>query len=202
MGSIDRGSPAGLPEFPASSPPMPSSQGSQRPKRPPPITPKRFNKFFNPRSSRTTGKPLKSRGGNELRELTSNEVNRRSLDEGRAELYFDDLPTERSSKRRKASDDIEESLYMALPDSSPVPRSSPCRRTPQRVRRYEVFTTPEPTYCLPIRKRMVPSFTPDVRYYTSRFYSNADDVHRFTAVPFSTAACNSKSSVPWCVRAA
>lgn len=175
-------------ELPASSPPVPSSRGSQKPKRPPPITPKRFKKFFNPRSS---GGLINSRSGRELRDLTSSDVNRRSLDGARTTLSFDALPIERSSKRRKAVE-TEDLGYMSMLESSP-PRSSPCQRMLQSVTElYQPPATPEPMYCLPIRRAPRQLYKPTHPTPTTRFYSTPEDVHRFDSVPFSTAACNSE----------
>src|ERR1700712_3185143 len=58
----------------------PRSRKTSKPKRPPPITPKRFSKFFTPRSSASQAARLSAtRAGRQLRDITTSAINRRSL---------------------------------------------------------------------------------------------------------------------------
>ena len=117
----------------------PASNGSRKARKPPNITPKRFNRFFTPRSSagseKTPARP--SRSGRQLRDITREAINRvgsitKSSSTKRA--LFEDVqpsslsqcstPRSKSSKRRRISS--------AAPDSSP-PRSSPCHQASDSI---------------------------------------------------------------------
>lgn len=179
-------------EEPASSPAPPSSRGSQRIKKPPPITPRRFNKFFNPRSS---GSSISSRAGQELRDITFNGANRRSSLSYDLSLDFDDLPSIRPNKRRKAGDSFRSPS--PFPESSP-PRSSPCQRL-SSPRPDDGLALPLTTYrqsriCLPVRKAPYTVTRPSWQCPTANFYSRPEDAHSFVypALPFCVATCNSK----------
>lgn len=50
---------------------------SEKPKKPPTVTPKRFTKFFTPRPSITTRGRTQSKAGRQLRDITKNGSNRR-----------------------------------------------------------------------------------------------------------------------------
>lgn len=94
---------------------------SLKPKKPPTVTPKRFNKFFTPRSSTLSGRGgRQSKAGRQLRDITQNGINRRKA--GTPGVDFgddaDELFTARPLKRRKQSLDM---------PSSP-PQSSPLRK--------------------------------------------------------------------------
>ncbi len=106
------------------------SGGSSRPRKPPPITPKRFNKFFTPRSTRNRGiSSLSSRAGRQLRDITQGAVNSRNnpRERGAKAISFADItpadgsfqtPKLRACKKRKD---------LPTPDSSPL-QSSPSKR--------------------------------------------------------------------------
>jgi hypothetical protein len=86
-------------------------------RKPPPVTPKRFQKFFTPRSSVSRAS---SKSGRQLREITQSGLNRRAgqrMRSPRKTVVFDDTINTPPTKKRK--------LYIT-PDSSP-PRSSPCK---------------------------------------------------------------------------
>ncbi|KAK5001382.1 hypothetical protein LTR39_006982, partial [Cryomyces antarcticus] len=70
----------------ASSPLAPSSSiNSRKPRKPPPITPKRFTKFFTPRTSSTGGRKSATGGksARQLRDITRNAINRRRPTDGK-----------------------------------------------------------------------------------------------------------------------
>ncbi|KAF2453573.1 WD40-repeat-containing domain protein [Lineolata rhizophorae] len=110
----------------------PSSTGSRKPKKPPPITPKRFNRFFTPRSSTgQRGASVSGKSGRQLRDITKNASNRligaqsATSSSTSKSILFDDIPTRYdnessqtphigSSKKRKG---------LLSPESSPIPPS-------------------------------------------------------------------------------
>lgn len=100
--------------------PPPSSITSSKPKKAPSVTPRRFRRFFTPQSSlNTTSRTGKS--GRQLRDITRNAVNRKSLDSLPAPKLndFEDVQFQTPRKRRK---------ILPSPESSPaLPISSPCR---------------------------------------------------------------------------
>ncbi|KAI9713132.1 MAG: hypothetical protein M1820_001117 [Bogoriella megaspora] len=109
-----------------------STGGSRKTRRPPTITPKRFSRFFTPRSSSTAHQsPTKnSRSSRQLRDITRDSVNgvataRASSSTKRA--LFEDLPQLNSSQRStpRSTPNKRKRTTPPLPDSSP-PRSSPC----------------------------------------------------------------------------
>ena len=97
------------------------SYGSGKTKGLPTVTPKRFKKFFTPRSSLSTRGGRQSKAGRQLRDITKNGANRRrsvrplQLDGTKDKER--EQPGDRPSKRRKISIDI----------SSSPPRSSPLK---------------------------------------------------------------------------
>jgi len=167
---------------PASSPVPPSSRGSQKLRKPPPITPRRFTKFFNPRSSSTPGS---SRAGQELRDITLNGVNRRQQESHDLSLDFGDLPALPPSKRRRGNRSPSPCI-----DSSP-PRSSPCQRlsSPRNSRQARI--------CLPIRKAATFGTSIQWQSTTADFCTNPNDTHSFAypALPFCLAPCHANSLV-------
>jgi hypothetical protein len=129
-------SPPNLPSSPLFHPPVGSGQKARKP---PTITPKRFSRFFTPRSSASRRTPSKrSRSARQLRDITQDAINTRGAvprDQSAKRALFDDLPQfgedenalphsaplPNASKRRRIS--------ASLLGSSP-PRSSPCRPEP------------------------------------------------------------------------
>lgn len=87
----------------------------------PTVTPKRFKKFFTPRSSLSTRGGRQSKAGRQLRDITKNGANRKRtvqpLQLGEPGHENDDGLSKRPSKRRKLSVDV----------SSSPPRSSPLK---------------------------------------------------------------------------
>ncbi|KAF2489798.1 WD40 repeat-like protein [Lophium mytilinum] len=132
--------PDAISNMPPSSPlGPPSSTGSRKLKKPPPITPKRFTRFFTPRSSVHGSSRFSSlsKSGRQLQDITRS-VNRRSnVHNGtpRKTVNFADLPTpsddhpvtpQMDSRKRK--------LAYLSPESSPI-QSSPIPSSPsKRVR--------------------------------------------------------------------
>lgn len=152
----------------ATSPPPPSIESieSIKVKRPPPITPRRFTRFFTPRSSsdRSGNASSQGRSGRQLRDITANAINRRAADQShKASGLFTnglddengDVQTPRPSKRRK--------LISPPPQSSPI-QSSPLKAPPLcaleeevvRNSKYESGWNPqhneEESFPLPVRK--------------------------------------------------
>ena len=170
-------------EQPASSP---VSRFSNKPRAPPPITPGRFNRFFNPRSSQES---ISSSCGRELRDITSNAINRGAT--GVESLAFSDLPNLRPTKRRRRSDDIFEDENST---ESSTARSSPC----QTVGRTRIGVGAPPLYRAFIRRaRQQSERIPHWQSQTANFYSRPEDSISFLhpALPFCNASCNCKSSM-------
>ncbi|KAK5148757.1 hypothetical protein LTR04_000552 [Oleoguttula sp. CCFEE 6159] len=119
----------------ASSPLAPSSSiNSRKPRKPPPITPKRFTKFFTPRTSSTGGRKSATGGksARQLRDITRNAINRRRPTDGKlssnAPLFADinvlqdeNIYTPRLGPGRKRKG-------LPSPESSPI-QPSPSKRT-------------------------------------------------------------------------
>ncbi|CAN9331491.1 unnamed protein product [Alternaria alternata] len=112
-----------------SSPPPPSSATvcSRKPKRPPPITPKRFTRFFTPRNSKdVSSRTHLSRSGRQLQDITRSALNRsrETRSTPRKTVNFVDIEnpmrTPQSSVRKRKA-------YLS-PASSPA-QSSPSKRS-------------------------------------------------------------------------
>lgn len=120
-------------EMPSSSPPQSTStMANRKPKKPPPITPKRFTRFFTPRNSKqgSTGGRTISKSGRQLQELTrsaincSNNVPRRTTPRKTvnfADAMVDQIETPKSHGRKRKTP------YLS-PESSPA-QSSPSKRS-------------------------------------------------------------------------
>ncbi|KAF2276376.1 WD40 repeat-like protein [Westerdykella ornata] len=105
--------------------------GSRKPKKPPPITPKRFTRFFTPRNSRRM--PSGTKSSRKLQDITRSAINRaphgthRKTTTPRKTVNFADVPSEKvqtpqlSSRKRRAA-----AAYLS-PVSSPL-QSSPSKR--------------------------------------------------------------------------
>jgi len=109
-------------------------------KKPPPITPRRFNRFFSPRSSASRVSKPSTKAAKQLQDITRNAINRITRSSPRKSVIFADvesqenvdvLPTGSSSKKRKA---------LPTPTSSP-PQSSPCKR-PRRSSALDIPSSP------------------------------------------------------------
>ncbi|KAF9629385.1 hypothetical protein BFW01_g10588 [Lasiodiplodia theobromae] len=160
----------------ASSPPPPSSplrgRSSNKIRKPPPITPKRFNKFFTPRTTRSsTGHGA---SGRQLRDITRNAVNRKKATPRRTVVFSDAnvadsenfVTPKLGSKKRKLL---------------PSPESSPIQPSPSKKARSYTHTV---------------NFDIAEDDETANFYTGRDDVHSFPSdIPFCTAACNTNSLV-------
>ncbi|OAL05387.1 WD repeat-containing protein-like protein [Phaeosphaeriaceae sp. SRC1lsM3a] len=126
------------PELFSSSPPPASTAtlGARKPKRPPPITPKRFNRFFTPRNSKSgSSRVALSSSGRQLQDITRAAINRShaaTRTTPRKTVNFADveneLRTPQSSSRKRKN------LYMS-------PETSPAQSSPSKRSRY---VTPEP----------------------------------------------------------
>ncbi|KKY24571.1 putative wd domain protein [Diplodia seriata] len=104
---------------------------SNKIRKPPPITPKRFNKFFTPRTTRSgTGHGA---SGRQLRDITRNAVNRKKATPRRTVVFSDTnvadsenfvTPKHRSDKKRK---------HLPSPESSPI-QPSPSKKARSCIR--------------------------------------------------------------------
>lgn len=179
--SQEEAGPLGLPSPPPSSPPLAPKR--TMPKKPPPITPKRFTKFFSPRNlSLGLGK-----SGRILCDITSNGNNRLAPDG-----YSDLRPTK---KRRIAPPVFAEppsptyEPISPLPFASSPPPSSPCCSTSTRNK--------SPYLLHPIEKPRGawPSASPLSN--TASFHTSPDGLHDFARdrLPFCVQACNTNTLV-------
>lgn len=122
-----------------SSPPRTRSvtTSTQKPKKPPTVTPKRFTKFFTPRTSLSSQRARPSKAGRQLRDITQNGINRRRSGTGTADDCFGGIEKNvhpRPFKRQKLASDVESSP----PQSSPLKHVHfagdthhlPCERLP------------------------------------------------------------------------
>ncbi|CAO2655407.1 Nn.00g104710.m01.CDS01 [Neocucurbitaria sp. VM-36] len=149
------------PELFSSSPPAPAATattGSRKLKRPPPITPKRFTRFFTPRNSKNaSSRTSLSSSGRQLQDITRAAINRSNATQRstpRKTVNFVDIEnqmqTPQSSSRKRKNP------YLS-PESSPA-QSSPSKRsryvTPPPFEILEDLATIEhpPVYPAPIRK--------------------------------------------------
>lgn len=120
--------------MPSSSPlHAPSSTGSRKPKKPPPITPKRFTRFFTPRSSIHSSSRSISQGksGRQLQEITRTALNRRNNVQAktpRKTVNFADTMavSEEQIRTPKLSNKKRKTAYLS-PESSPI-QPSPSKR--------------------------------------------------------------------------
>ena len=147
------------PELFSSSPPIPTATtGSRKPKRPPPITPKRFTRFFTPRNSKTeSSRPALSSSGRQLQDITRAALNRSNAaprTTPRKTVNFADIEnpvhTPHSSSRKRKNP------YLS-PETSPA-QSSPSKRsryvTPPPFEILEdapIFDEP-PVFPVPVRR--------------------------------------------------
>jgi len=116
-----------------SSPPAMTHSHSRKLKKPPPITPKRFSKFFTPRSTFTAGSKSRSNGraARQLRDITHNSVvNRKRPESGKTsyksvlfaditEAFTENIQTPKCSLKRKR-------------EGLPTPESSPLQPSPSK----------------------------------------------------------------------
>lgn len=196
------------PELFSSPPPAPAATtGSRKPKRPPPITPKRFTRFFTPRNSKNeSSRSTLSSSGRQLQDITRAAINRSRAAQRttpRKTVNFVDvenqMQTPHSSSRKRKNP------YLS-PESSPA-QSSPSKRsryvTPPPFEILEDIVAYEeaPVFPAPIRRLRSlggPSrtlqrsfggilsvgrgFTRDHcaswQDQTADFYSSSDDLHQ------------------------
>lgn len=128
------------PDVFSSSPPVPTATtASRKPKRPPPITPKRFNRFFTPRNSKSSQASKSSllRAGRQLQDITRSGHNRSNV-------------TTRSTPNKKVNFVDVENNVQTPPSGSrkrknlyPSPETSPAQSSPSKRSRY---VTPPPTF--------------------------------------------------------
>lgn len=104
-------------------------------RKPPPVTPKRFSKFFTPRSSAgRVSKPTATRAGRQLRDIThQSSLNarvappRQHRTPNKKSVVFQDINANSKALQTPTSSSRKRKSY-ATPESSPPQRSSPCKR--------------------------------------------------------------------------
>jgi hypothetical protein len=210
------------PDLFSSSPPSAATGSlSRKVKRPPPITPKRFTRFFTPRNSKTgSSRTAPTRSSRQLQDITRAAINRSAAPRTtpRKTVNFADVEnhvhTPSSSARKRKTP------YLS-PETSPV-QSSPSKRsryvTPPPITVLEdapILDEP-PVFPAPVRRLRSLGAAPRTlqrsfggilsvgrgfrrdhcsswQDQTADFYSNADDLHQLSqgATPFCTASCNS-----------
>ncbi|KAF2667125.1 WD40 repeat-like protein [Microthyrium microscopicum] len=154
----------------------PSSRRQSKPKRPPPITPKRFTRFFTPRSTNGWKPSSTSRSARQLRDITKSGANRGHFSRssrkksalGRENVPLGPVTPETTPRKRKLTPN----------QSSPFLHSSPSKRVrivatqdieipssppvPVSIAEEVIFEdiessssnrpSPEPVPCLPLRR--------------------------------------------------
>ena len=105
---------------------------SSRPRRPPPITPKRFTRFFTPRTStRKVTEISISKSGRQLRDITQEALNRRHDSQQRLtqrkSMLFADVPQDEMVQKTPSTSSSRKRKALPSPISSPI-QSSPCKR--------------------------------------------------------------------------
>lgn len=125
------------PELPSSPPPAHvANAGSRKIRKPPPITPKRFTKFFTPRNS-THGSSRLSSSGRQLQDITRAALNRgpaTTRTTPRKTVNFADIEVAKGLQTPQLSSRKRKTLY-------PSPESSPAQSSPTKRHKY---ATPPP----------------------------------------------------------
>jgi hypothetical protein len=211
------------PDLFSSSPPSAATGSlSRKVKRPPPITPKRFTRFFTPRNSKTgSSRTAPTRSSRQLQDITRAAINRSAAPRTtpRKTVNFADVEnhvhTPSSSARKRKTP------YLS-PETSPV-QSSPSKRsryvTPDPFEvLHDTHFFEEPVFAAPVRRLRTLGGTSRTlqrsfggilsvgrgfrrdhctswQDLTADFYSGADDLYQLPqrAPPFCTASCNSTS---------
>ncbi|QDS77331.1 hypothetical protein FKW77_004966 [Venturia effusa] len=134
-------------------------------RKPPPVTPKRFSKFFTPRTSTgRVSKPTVTRAGRQLRDITDqSSLNsrvphpRQFRTPSKKSVAFQDVNVKSKALQTPTSSSRKRKSY-ATPESSPPQQSSPCKR----IRSDDVIPSSPPAYLddLPVYER---SMTPELR---------------------------------------
>jgi hypothetical protein len=132
---------------------------SNKLKKPPPVTPKRFTKFFTPRSSTCrVSKATSSRAGRQLRDITHQSTLNTRIGPSRLRspnkktVAFQDLDAQPKVFQTPSLSSRKRKPY-ATPETSPVHQSSPCKR----VRTDDVIPSSPPAYLddLPVYERSI-----------------------------------------------
>lgn len=171
-----------------SSPPV--AAPGPRLKKPAPVTPRRFRRFFSPRDP-SSGASSSSRA---LRALTSSSVNSRAVHSDA--FQEDDFPCSRPVKRRKHA---AHELAVEVPEDSDLPPSSPPRSSLCPIPLWHEDDEPEAVHPLPIIKNTfyehLLNSEPRWRTQLSDFCSTPSGRHVFNPPPYCSAACNTNSLV-------
>ncbi|KAK7178644.1 WD domain protein [Paraphaeosphaeria sporulosa] len=118
-----------LSELPSSPPPAHvANAGSRKVRKPPPITPKRFQKFFTPRTS-SHGSSRLSSSGRQLQDITRAAINRGNAAHRttpRKTVNFADIEVDKGLQTPQLSSRKRKTPYLS-PESSPA-QSSPTKR--------------------------------------------------------------------------
>jgi hypothetical protein len=212
------------PDIFSSSSPMSTATGSRKQKRPPPITPKRFTRFFTPRNTKEpSSRVAATRSSRKLQDITRSANNQNVTaprTTPRKTVNFADVENEirtpsSSSRKRKTA-------YLS-PETSPA-QSSPSKRsryiTPEPFEIFEDGPIPSasPIFPAPVRRlrslggasrTLQRSFggilsvgrgfrrdhCTSWQEQTADFYSNADDVHELSQR--ATPFCTASCNSKW-----
>lgn len=116
---------------PSSPPPMPSTMGSRKPKKPPPITPKRFTRFFTPRNTKpSSGARSLGKSHRQLQDITRSALNRSknaTKTTPRKSVNFVDIDAKKPALETPPMSRKRKTAYLS-PETSPL-QSSPSKRS-------------------------------------------------------------------------
>ncbi|KAF2011474.1 Lethal(2)denticleless protein [Aaosphaeria arxii CBS 175.79] len=113
----------------SSSPPPAPTMGSRKMKKPPPITPKRFTRFFTPRNTKSGSSSTLGRSGRQLQEITQSAINRRNATRRttpRKTVNFADAMEDTQPQTPESNSRKRKGPYLS-PETSPA-QSSPSKR--------------------------------------------------------------------------
>ncbi|KAF1847167.1 WD repeat-containing protein-like protein [Cucurbitaria berberidis CBS 394.84] len=214
------------PDLFSSSPPAPAATtGSRKPKRPPPITPKRFTRFFTPRNSKNVSSHTSlSASGRQLQDITRAAINRNATQRSTPRKTVNFVDIENQMQTPQSSSRKRKNAYLS-PETSPA-QSSPSKRsryvTPPPFEILDDLAAVEepPVFPVPIRRlRTLGAASRTLQRsfggilsvgrgfksdhctswqgQTADFYSSSDDLNQLPqgAPPFTTASCNTNSLI-------
>lgn len=181
----------------SSSSSAPCGRPSRKPKKPPPLTPNRLSRFFNPPSSRLRASTLAAR---QVRQFPYHGAGAQSNTAASRNAHPRDLSTASATKRRKTSSESKEtsSSQDYLSSGSPCPSFSPHPHSSSDREQDLYLASLLKTFKEPIRRAKISGLSqraPNWRHFTAQFMTGPEDVHVFQdTIPFCTKACNSQSS--------
>ncbi|KAF1938500.1 WD repeat-containing protein-like protein [Clathrospora elynae] len=210
------------PELCSSPPASAATVCSRKPKRPPPITPKRFTRFFTPRNTRdVSSRTSLSSSARQLQDITQSAINRGRATRSTPRKTVNFIDIEKQMQTPQSSVRKRKSPYLS-PETSPV-QSSPSKRSRYATPPVDILEdSPEldepAVYPAPIRRLKTLGGTSRIlqrsfggilsvgrgfrrdhcaswQDQTAEFYSGSEDLHQLPqgAPPFCTASCNTNS---------